>query len=130
MGGQDVIKILKSLPKLKELSLDINPCSSDAGFNYEVLLTLDKLKMFNDEAVRELDRDVAKQFFRIQGLPVPDEQKPNSTLVSKDHALHDKENISKLPGETERRKSVRFKVPGENDNSNDWQQTEIKRLQR
>lgn len=60
MGGKDVIKVLSSLPKLRELSMDINPCSSDAGFNYEVLLTLGKLRMFNDEAVRELDRDVAR----------------------------------------------------------------------
>lgn len=93
MGGQDVIRVLKSLPKLRELSLDINPCSSDAGFNYEVLLTLEKLKMFNDEAVRELDRDIARQFFKIQGLPAPDEPKPHSALSSKDHAMHDKENI-------------------------------------
>jgi hypothetical protein len=55
-----VIRILKNLPKLKELSMDINPCSSDVAFNYEVVLTLDKLRMFNDEAVRELDKDVAR----------------------------------------------------------------------
>ena len=60
MGASEVIKVLKNLPKLRELSMDINPCSSDSAFNYEVLLTLDKLKMFNDEAVRDLDRDVAR----------------------------------------------------------------------
>jgi hypothetical protein len=48
------------MPKLRELSMDINPCSADAAFNHEIVLTLPKLKMFNDEAVRELDKDVAR----------------------------------------------------------------------
>ena len=60
MDGKDAIRIFKSLPKLRELSMDINPCSANAAFNYEIVLTLGKLRMFNDEAVRELDKDVAR----------------------------------------------------------------------
>lgn len=73
--------------------MDINPCSSDVAFNYEVVLTLDKLRMFNDEAVRELDKDVARQFFRVAGLPIPDEQKPLPIITQKDQD-QDKENIN------------------------------------
>jgi hypothetical protein len=40
--------------------MDINPCSSHSSFNYEMILTLPKLRMLNDEAVRELDKDVAR----------------------------------------------------------------------
>jgi Leucine-rich repeat (LRR) protein len=58
--GPDTLRILKSLPKLKELSIDINPCSVDSAFNFEIVLTMEKLKMFNEEAVRELDKDVAR----------------------------------------------------------------------
>ena len=64
LSGTETIRILKSLPKLKELATDFNPCSSDMSFNFEIVLTLPKLRMFNDEAVRELDKDVARQHFR------------------------------------------------------------------
>jgi len=64
--------------------LDINPCSSDSAFNYEVLLTLEKLRMFNDEAVRDLDRDVARQYFKVAGLPAPEESKPQPIVILKD----------------------------------------------
>jgi len=68
--------------------MDINPCSAHASFNFEIVLTLNKLRMFNDEAVRELDKDVARQFFRVQGLPIPgdqavDETKPVPILQNK-----------------------------------------------
>lgn len=62
------------MPKLRELNIDINPCSSNAGFNYEIILTLPKLRVLNEEAVRELDKDVARQYFKLNNLPIPDEQ--------------------------------------------------------
>ena len=60
MSGENAISVFESLPKLKELSMDINPCSSHASFNYELILKLPKIKMLNDEAVRDLDKDVAR----------------------------------------------------------------------
>jgi hypothetical protein len=121
LSGTETIRILKSLPKLKELATDFNPCSSDMSFNFEIVLTLPKLKMFNDEAVRELDKDVARQHFRLKGVPIPGESptshlKPDTLLIDQD-----KENPP-----LEKKKSVRFKVPAEDDN--EWQQVEIKRL--
>lgn len=40
--------------------------------------------MLNDEAVRELDKDVARQYFKLNDLPLPDEKKETapSILVS------------------------------------------------
>ena len=50
---------MTSLPKLKELALDGNPCATKTEFNYEMIVRMPKLKMLNDDAVKELDRDVA-----------------------------------------------------------------------
>ena len=126
IDGKDTIRIFKGLPKLKELSTDINPCSADVSFNYELILSLERLKMFNDEAVREMDKDVARQYFRIKGLPVPDEPKLASALHKSDTDLksEDKENAHT---DKTTKKSVRFKVPAEGEDS-ESQNVEIKRL--
>jgi hypothetical protein len=50
---------MTSLPKLKELALDGNPCASKQEFNHELIVRCPKLKLLNDDAVKELDRDVA-----------------------------------------------------------------------
>ena len=50
---------MQSLPKLKELAMDGNPCATKTEFNYELILRNTKLKMLNDDAIKELDRDVA-----------------------------------------------------------------------
>ena len=55
-----VMKTLESLPKLREVSVDGNPCAKEASFGYELILKLPKLRMLNEEAVKELDRDVAE----------------------------------------------------------------------
>jgi hypothetical protein len=55
-------------------------------------------------------------------LPVPDEPKPQVVLQAK--PSDDKENADTM----EKKKSVRFKVPGDADD--DWQNVEIKRLQK
>ena len=54
------MKTLESLPKLREVSVDGNPCAKEASFGYELILKLPKLRMLNEEAVKELDRDVAE----------------------------------------------------------------------
>lgn len=81
------------------------------SFNFEIVLVLDKLKMFNDEAVRELDKDVSRQHFRLKGVPVPGEQQHASIIKEDNLVRDDKENI-----EVDPKKSVRFKVPAEDDN--------------
>ena len=35
-------------------------CSKDIQFSYEVILKMPKLRMLNEEAIKELDRDVAE----------------------------------------------------------------------
>jgi hypothetical protein len=53
------MQIMTSLPKLKELALDGNPCASKLEFNYEMIVRMPKLKMLNDDLIKELDRDIA-----------------------------------------------------------------------
>ena len=60
-----VLQILSSLPKLKELYLDGNPCATKVEFNFELIVTLKKLKLLNDDAVKEIDRDVAAQYLEM-----------------------------------------------------------------
>ena len=59
---------MTSLPKLKELSLDGNPCASKLEFNYELIVRIPKLKMLNDDTIKELDRDVAQQYLQMHGI--------------------------------------------------------------
>jgi len=70
---------MTSLPKLKELSMDGNPCATKIEFNYELIIRIPKLKLFNDDAVKELDRDVAQQYLQIHGIVI--DLKP--ALISK-----------------------------------------------
>ena len=66
-----IMSTLCSLTKLKELSIGGNPCSSTAEFNYELICRMPQLKMLDDEAVKELDRDVAEQYFVTNEMEVP-----------------------------------------------------------
>jgi len=59
IAPQTVITLLTSLPKLKEISMDGNPCAKEMRFSYEIIMRMPKLRMLNDEAVKEMDRDVA-----------------------------------------------------------------------
>ena len=69
--GPSVMKTLASLPKLREISIDGNPCAREASFGYELILKMPKLRMLDEEAVKELDRDVAEQYFVMNELEVP-----------------------------------------------------------
>lgn len=46
--------------KLRELSIDGNPCARTPEFGYELLMRLPALKILNEETIKELDRDVAE----------------------------------------------------------------------
>ena len=60
-NAKAVIQIVTSLPKLRELSLEGNPCcAGKEAFNYELMMRMPKLKTLNDDTIKELDRDVAE----------------------------------------------------------------------
>mmetsp|Transcript_3661 Transcript_3661/g.2377 ORF Transcript_3661/g.2377 Transcript_3661/m.2377 type:complete len:150 (-) Transcript_3661:848-1297(-) len=65
------LEILESLPKLKELSIGCNPCSIEVEFTYNLVLRLEKLKILDDETIKELDYDIAEHYFETAGKPVP-----------------------------------------------------------
>ena len=100
MESEDVMDILTSLPKLKELSIDQNPCSRLAEFRYELILRQPQLKMYDDEAIKELDRDVAEQYYTMHDkeVPIPENAKKEPILKTMDSRVKDKEQ-----------KTVRFK---------------------
>mgnify|MGYP000323400943 CR=1 FL=1 len=52
--------VLIKCTKLKELAIDGNECAKEPKFGYELLTRLPGLKVFNEEAVKGLDRDVAE----------------------------------------------------------------------
>ena len=76
MDGEHAMSTLMKCKKLRELSIDGNPCARQPEFGYELLMRLPDLKVFNDEAVKELDRDVAEQYYEMYELPVPQPYKP------------------------------------------------------
>lgn len=77
------MSILMRCTRLKELSIDGNACAREPEFGYELLMRLPDLKVFNEEAVKELDRDVAEQYYEMYELPVPLPYKPEVVLQPK-----------------------------------------------
>ena len=57
------LEVLESLTRLKELSIDANPVSSKIEFKYELLLRNKELQSLDEEAIKEMDREIAEQFF-------------------------------------------------------------------
>ena len=68
----EIANTMASLPKIKELNVDNNPGTRNLKLYYELILRLPKLKILNEDAVKELDRDIALRFFEDEGLPVPE----------------------------------------------------------
>jgi hypothetical protein len=62
------MEILCGLPKLKELSISGNPFAKEMRTTYELILKIPKLKMMNDEMIKEMDRDVAQMHFEMNGI--------------------------------------------------------------
>lgn len=52
------------------MAFDGNPCGSKLEFNYEMMLRCQKLKMINDDTIKEMDRDVAQQFLEMRGIVI------------------------------------------------------------
>ena len=71
LDAEHTMSILMQCTKLRELSMDGNPCARTPEFGYELLMRLPELKVFNEETVKELDRDVAEQYFEMYELPIP-----------------------------------------------------------
>ena len=130
MESPEVTDILESLPKLRELSIEGNPCAREIEFTYELILRMPKLRMLNEEAIKELDRDVAEQYYVMNDWEVPKPPTvfkvvpPSDSPVKGEDPLGDKENQPEG-------KSVRFKVPADIDDDEEWQhEKEIKALKK
>ena len=59
-----------------------NPCAKEMRFTYELILKIPKLRMINDEAVKELDRDVAAMHFEMNNIPLEEPPMPQPVLKS------------------------------------------------
>ena len=83
------ISTLCEMRRLKELSIGGNPCSKIAEFNYEIICRMPQLKMLDEEAVKELDRDVAEQYFvtNEMDIPRPFKDKTHVDYLAKDGEL-------------------------------------------
>jgi len=101
IDSEHAMSVLIRCSKLKELAIDGNACAKGPEFGYELLMCLPGLKVLNEEAVKELDRDVAEQYFLMHELPVPQPYKEESKIVSKI-----KNQASSEPGKG--KKCVRF----------------------
>lgn len=78
IDGEHAMSILMKCTKLKEVSVAGNPCARKPEFGYELLMRLPSLQVFNEEAVKELDRDVAEQYYEMYELEKPQPYKPES----------------------------------------------------
>lgn len=63
LNERKALEVLETLTNLKELSIDGNPASSNVRFKYELTMRLKKLEILDDDAVKDLDREIAEQFF-------------------------------------------------------------------
>ena len=63
MNEKRAMEVLEELPHLKEISIDCNPVSSKISFKYELIYKFNQIEVLDDEPIKELDRDVAEQYF-------------------------------------------------------------------
>ncbi len=63
LNERKALDVLETLTNLKELNIDGNPVSSNVRFKYELTLRLKKLEILDDESIKDLDREIAEQFF-------------------------------------------------------------------
>ena len=56
---------------LRDLSIDGNPVSAKVQFKYEIIYRFKNLETLDDDAIKELDRDIADQYFIQNRLPFP-----------------------------------------------------------
>ena len=83
LDPEHAMDVLKKCTRLRELSIDGNPCAREGPeFGYELLMRLPELKMLNEEPVKELDRDIAEQYYEMYQLPVPQPYKPEAAVDS------------------------------------------------
>ena len=68
------LETFESLPKLKELSVDNNPVNAKEGFKYHLIMRLN-LSLIDDEKISDLDRDLAKLFYKREGIKLPEKKK-------------------------------------------------------
>lgn len=109
---------MTSLPKLRELYLDGNPCATKVEFNFELIVTLPKLKLLNDDAIKELDRDVAAQYLEMHHVKL--HSKPEPKPIIKPPVLEVTRATNK---ENNTKKQVQFKMneTDQSDFQEDWQ---------
>jgi hypothetical protein len=63
LNEKRALEVLEELTQLKELSIDCNPVSSKVSFKYELIYKFKQIEVLDDEPIKELDRDVAQQYF-------------------------------------------------------------------
>ena len=81
--GEHTMSVLMKRTKLRELSVDGNPCACEPEFGFELLMRLPELKIFNEEPVKELDRDIAEQYFEMYEIPKPQPYQPEKHIEPK-----------------------------------------------
>lgn len=60
-----------------------------AEFRYELILRQPQLKMYDDEAIKELDRDVAEQYYAMNDKDVPKQASLNNVSTKNVPILKD-----------------------------------------
>lgn len=63
MNDKRAIEVFEELPNLRELSIDGNPVSAKVHFKYELIFRFKNLETLDEDAIKELDRDIADQYF-------------------------------------------------------------------
>lgn len=63
MNDKRAIEVLEELPNLRDLSIDGNPVSSKIHFKYELIMRFKNLETLDEDAIKELDRDIADQYY-------------------------------------------------------------------
>jgi len=71
LSAERALEIFESLSKLRDLSIDGNPCSSKIEFKYELMLRIPTITLLDEEPIKEFDVDIAKKYFEINNIPLP-----------------------------------------------------------
>ena len=112
--------------------------SSKVSFKYELLIRFKQLEVFDEEPIKELDRDIAEQYYLSNRLPFPgqsalkkakDVQPQTPPTFEEDNTQMSKENQQRPTTATRGKKTVKFAQSRPDEDDGSWQNQEIKKLE-
>uniref|UniRef100_A0A7S3KCS3 Uncharacterized protein n=1 Tax=Euplotes crassus TaxID=5936 RepID=A0A7S3KCS3_EUPCR len=105
---ESTLNTLYQLPKLKDLSISKNPVYSKEGFKHHLVLKL-RLQTLEYEKITDLDKDIARMFYKQSGLSLP-EPKKQQVRVQRSAKPSEENEESSYPSSNKENKNLKSRL--------------------